>query len=291
MQVVVLGTVQDGGLPHPGCRCSRCEAARQTHVQPRYRSCLGIVSSTGRTFLLDATPDIPHQLHLLKEKAGQHSVGEHPVDGILLTHAHAGHYMGLWYLGTEAMNASGQPVFCTQSMREFLTSNQPWRGMISGGQISIRQLNPGSAVRLDELTEAEAIQVPHRNEHSDTICYLITSGKRAILYLPDLDTWDGFYRDFNHACARVDHVFVDGTFCTTEELARHTGRELEHVPHPPVAETVRLIWEGRLRPQGTKMHLIHLNHTNPLHQVSSDKCYYLPDDRLRVARQGQVFGP
>ena len=54
-------------------------------------------------FLIDASPDLPSQLHTLQYHAAD---AKQPLGGILLTHAHIGHYTGLMYLGRESMNAS-----------------------------------------------------------------------------------------------------------------------------------------------------------------------------------------
>ena len=81
---------------------------------------LGLVDETeGRIFLIDATPDLPSQLVTLTGRADRRPV----VDGILITHAHVGHYAGLMYLGREALGASGIPVHATPRMARLLREN------------------------------------------------------------------------------------------------------------------------------------------------------------------------
>ncbi|MDH5715184.1 MAG: hypothetical protein OEZ30_06445, partial [Candidatus Aminicenantes bacterium] len=90
--VKVLGTAQDGGLPHFGCYCKNCLWAREHPQFARLISSLAIMDLGERKFwLVDATPDIRVQwdiVHhrLAHEKSG--STNSHPA--IILTHAHMG---------------------------------------------------------------------------------------------------------------------------------------------------------------------------------------------------------
>src|SRR6185295_5628427 len=88
--VVVLGTAQDGGIPHAACSCPHCKAARTDPARHRDVASLAIfVPSSGQRFLVDATPDLRTQLTRLPDAPG-HAAGKvdrHPVDGVLLTHA------------------------------------------------------------------------------------------------------------------------------------------------------------------------------------------------------------
>jgi pyrroloquinoline quinone biosynthesis protein B len=62
-RVVVLGTVQDGGLPQTGCDCSNCSLARKDSKLARHVASLAIhVPKTGHVYLVDATPDLPAQI-------------------------------------------------------------------------------------------------------------------------------------------------------------------------------------------------------------------------------------
>ena len=72
-------------------------------------------------WIVDASPDFKDQLYSLQKQTGTYSL-----DGILLTHAHMGHYLGLVYLGKEAMNSEKIKVFCMKRMLNFLSNNGPW---------------------------------------------------------------------------------------------------------------------------------------------------------------------
>ena len=119
--MVVLGVVQDGGCPHVGCVKPCCQRARDTKAE-HLRSAMGITDpSEGRCWLMDATPDLPRQLYEL-----QHAT-ELAFSGVLLTHAHIGHYTGLMYLGKEGLNGRRVPVYVMPRMRSFIEKNGPWK--------------------------------------------------------------------------------------------------------------------------------------------------------------------
>ncbi len=121
-RVHVLGTAQDGGFPHAGCNCPACSAARKEPGRRRRVSCIGVVGESGRTLLVDATPDFSGQIAELAEAAERDRPG---TDAIILTHAHIGHYLGLAFLGREAMSTDGVAIHCTKRMAAFLATNRP----------------------------------------------------------------------------------------------------------------------------------------------------------------------
>ena len=106
-KAILLGLAQDGGVPQAGCYCPNCDRARRDPTQRQLVACLGLVDhTTGQSWLIDATPDFRVQLHTLHQFAPDCVLA-----GIILTHAHIGHYTGLIHLGPEVMNVSGMPVY------------------------------------------------------------------------------------------------------------------------------------------------------------------------------------
>src|SRR5438105_10167133 len=127
VRVHVLGTAQDGGVPHAGCGCPRCRAARADPSRRRRVASIAVEGVTGKTFLVDATPDLPAQLEALAAVTGRETPS---VDAIAISHAHIGHYLGLAFLGKEAMHAQGMPVYGTPSVSRFLRGNRPWAHLV-----------------------------------------------------------------------------------------------------------------------------------------------------------------
>ena len=200
---VVLGMAQDGGVPHLGCRQALCVEARRDPTKRRMVASLGLVdAAAGKRFLIDATPDLAAQVELL---------GGLP-DAIFLTHAHIGHYLGLAQLGGEVVNAKNLPVYCTASMARFLRANKPWSRLVERGNIAIREIEAGREFPLTENLRVTAIRVPHRDEDSDTVAYLVRGPRRRLLWLPDIDRWEKWDRDLAAFAADADlTMFLDGT--------------------------------------------------------------------------------
>jgi len=252
IEAVLLGTAQDGGVPQAGCYCANCTAARALPERRRLVVCLGIVDRpSGTSWMIDTTPDLPEQLHLLKEFAP-----ECTLSGILLTHAHVGHYTGLVHLGREAMDAKGLSVHATRRMAEFLKDNEPWSSLVERSNIVIQTLVPDRPVELGPDLRITPVEVPHRDELSDTVAFLIEGPDRRLFYCPDIDSWGDWNMDLREFVSGMDVALLDGTFYGPDELG---GRDVRDVPHPLVTDTVE-----RLGGVDCGVHLIHLNHTNPL---------------------------
>ena len=275
-RAVVLGVVQDGGLPHAACDCRRC---RHAHDRPRDRrlvASLGIVlPESGRTYLIDATPDVALQLRALRrnlspapatDPRAEGGVDRDPVDGVFLTHAHVGHYLGLAHFGREVVSTSGLPVWGTPRMMEFLRSNGPWSQLVALGNVDLRPVEPGAgapgeAVELGEGVSVSAIRVPHREEFSDAVGYLVRGPRSTLLYVPDTDGWDAWAVAPETVMeeAGVDVALVDGTFYSGDELP---GRDISKVRHPLIRDSVER-FAPFVEASGVKIRFLHFNHTNP----------------------------
>jgi pyrroloquinoline quinone biosynthesis protein B len=275
---VVLGIAQDGGVPHIGCRQELCVAARRQPALRRRVAALGLVDErSGRRYLIDATPDLPAQLETLHGGRPWPDRAR-PVDGIFLTHAHAGHYTGLMYLGREALGARGVPVHATPRLARFLRENGPWDNLVALGQIDLQELPPGRELSLAADLAITPLAVPHRDEYSDTVGFRVRGPSRSLLYVPDIDKWERWDRRLEDEVAAVDTALLDGTFFEADEVP---GRSLAEIPHPLVEETA-----ARLRGARRRALLVHLNHTNRLLWDEAAR-RGLAARGLDVAREGQ----
>jgi len=165
-RVVVLGTVQDGGMPQIGCDCSRCSRARKDPKLARHVASLAIhVPKTGHVYLVDATPDLPAQIEEIHgfRPHPEGKVDRAPVDGVLLTHAHIGHYLGLAWFGFESLNTKDIPVWTSPRMAEYLRANGPWSQLVRIGNVALREFQPGTPFSLEEGITVKPFQVPHRD--------------------------------------------------------------------------------------------------------------------------------
>jgi len=272
-EAVVLGVAQDGGVPHAGCRQTLCVDARRDARRRQSVAALGLVDPiAGKRFLIDATPDFALQIEAL---------GGLP-DGILLTHAHIGHYLGLVQLGREVLGARNVPVYCTPSMASFLRSNLPWSRLVALENIAIHEIQPGVELALTPDLHVTAFRVPHRDEDSDTVAFLVRGPDRKLLWLPDIDKWEKWDRKLADFLADPTLIaFVDGTFFSADELP---GRSIAEVPHPLVPETMALVAAGSA--QARRVVFVHLNHTNRL-LWDAAALREIEGKGFSVAREGQ----
>ncbi len=280
---VILGIMQDGGLPHVGCRCPRCAAAYADPRRAEYAACLGIVDGRGDTpkvWLIDAAPDIKQQLNLLAAALGPHPT--HPnrlrqPDGIFLTHAHMGHIGGLPQLGPEAMAVSGLPVYAAPGLMDLLRENVLWRPMVSG--VDLRPFYPHETLALGQDLAVTAVPVPHRDEWgAGTFAFRIQGPAHSLLYLPDIDAWEQ-WPQAQETLHSVDYALVDASFYSVDELG---GRD--PVAHPLVPQTLQLF--ANLPGQ---LVLTHLNHTNPALDLDSPERAAILAAGAEIAQSGQIY--
>ncbi|HET7705055.1 MAG TPA: MBL fold metallo-hydrolase [Thermoanaerobaculia bacterium] len=250
---VVLGIAQDGGYPQAGCNRPDCIEAWRDPALRRHVASLAIVDPvSGDRWLIDATPDFPSQLRTLDE------IAPGALPRIFLTHAHVGHYAGLMHLGREVMGTSGVEVYAMPRMREFLEKNGPWSQLVRLRNIELKPLEEKHPIVFPRIA-VMAIAVPHRDEFSETVAFLISGPSRKILWLPDIDKWEKWTTPIESMIARVDVAYIDATFYDERELP---GRNLSEIPHPTITETMQRL-AALPAAERAKVRFIHFNQSNP----------------------------
>ena len=265
--IMVLGIAQDGGYPQAGCARPDCVAAWKNPALRGHVASLAIVDPiSNQRWIIDATPDFAAQLSMLDAPK---------LDGILLTHAHIGHYLGLAQLGREVMGAHDVKVYAMPRMRAFLEHNGPWDQLVRLRSIVIESLEDGREVKLNDRITITPLTVPHRDEYSETVGFIVRGPSHSILWLPDIDKWERWPTPIESVVERVDLAFVDGTFHDASELP---GRDLSEIPHPLMIETMK-----RLGAYASKVRFIHLNQSNPaLRDPSIVKPFQVAKERERM---------
>ena len=105
VQVVLLGTAQDGGRPQVGCFKECCMNLKST--DQRFPVALGIVGDDGSTHLIEASRHLGEQLHIwgnvCKPCDSENPFWEDTskITSLSITHAHFGHIDGLGLFGRE----------------------------------------------------------------------------------------------------------------------------------------------------------------------------------------------
>ncbi len=252
--VVVLGIAQDGGVPHAGCVKTCCSDKWGSSGKQLRVSCLGIVDpKTKEVWMIDATPDFPQQLNELTQN------GKYKLRGIFLTHAHIGHYTGLIHLGREVMGAKEIPVYVMPRMKHFIGSNGPWNQLISLRQIVLNPLEDHGIVKLNDNLSVTPFIVPHRDEYSETVGFKVSGLTYKLIFIPDIDKWDKWGQNIREVIKDNDCVLIDGTFFGRGEIP---NRNMAEIPHPSIEESMDY-FSVLSDEDKSKVHFIHLNHTNP----------------------------
>lgn len=279
--ITVLGIAQDAGYPQIGCNKICCKSFYNNEETKKLVSCLGLVDlESEKKYIFDATPDFTEQTQILKN----HLPNTHLVDGIFLTHAHIGHYTGLMYLGREAMGGNQIPVYVMPRMKTYLETNGPWSQLVSLNNINLKLMKEDTIITLANNLKVTPFLVPHRDEYSETVGYIIEGQHKKALFIPDIDKWEKWERNIIEEVKNVDYAFLDASFFRDGELER----DMSKIPHPFTTETTTLFEKENLETKN-KIHFIHFNHTNP----SIKDIHPLKDSiqslGFRFAKEGAIF--
>ncbi|MHB1278674.1 MAG: MBL fold metallo-hydrolase [Bacteroidia bacterium] len=280
--LMVLGNVQDAGSPQAGCRETCCSGLWEHPDPTRMVSSLGLIDQKEKQFwMFDATPDFSKQW-LLAQNASTEKLS---LRGIILTHAHIGHYTGIMQLGKEALNSDSIPVYGFPRMRAFLSENGPWEALVANRNILLLPLSVQQPQKLSEQLSVQSVLVPHRDEYSETAAFIIHSKTKRALYIPDIDKWDLWEYNIDSLIATVDYAFLDGTFYDAEEI---NHRDIRSIPHPFIIESMERF--KNLSPElKSRIYFTHFNHTNPALDVHSAATKAIEAAGFHVARTGMVF--
>lgn len=277
---MVLGVAQDAGYPQMSCEKKCCEEAWKNPELQKTTSCLAIIDPISKQqWIIDATPNIKEQLYLLKQNTGNEKL-----DGILLTHAHIGHYTGLMHFGKEVMGTNNLSVYTMPKMNFFLKNNGPWSQLVKLENIKLRVIESDSIFNLNERIKIKPFLVPHRDEFSETVGYEIIINNKSLIFIPDIDKWETWETSITELIKKVDYAFLDATFYENGELAR----DMSEIPHPFVEESMEL-FSKLSKNDKQKIHFIHFNHTNPLLQEGHNAQKEVLKKGFNLAKEGQII--
>ena len=278
----VLGTIQDGGIPHMGCSkecCSNYFLSKKSRIGV---SSLGVSNLKHNTnYIIDATPNINFQLIDLIGNADPSK----KLNGIFLTHAHMGHYAGLLNFGRESLNSKNIPLYLMPKFYNFILNNGPWNQLVELNNIKLNKIYNREKVILHNNLSFTPIQVPHRDEYSETVGYVIEGVHKKVLYIPDIDKWAKWEVSIIEMIKSVDYAFLDGTFFDEKEI---NNRDISEIPHPFIIESLKLFKELD-ESEKSKVYFIHLNHTNPVLISESSEYKKVISAGFNIAKTGMEF--
>ena len=279
--IYVLGNVQDAGLPHIGCESKICIDAFNEKKQ-YYVTSLALIDKENQEYsLFDVTPNITEQLLMISRDVFDQFILPKK---IFITHAHIGHYTGLMYFGREALGSQGIKVNALPRMHDFINNNGPWSQLVKLGNIDLNMINFRDNLEINPRLSVVPLQVPHRDEFSETAAFLIKGPNKTALYLPDIDKWSKWSISLIEILKNVDYAFIDATFYTNTEI----NRDIDEIPHPLVIETMDLLTELPDN-QRDKVYFIHMNHTNQMLDPNSDITRNVLNKGFNISRLGQKF--
>ncbi|WP_299454498.1 MBL fold metallo-hydrolase [uncultured Microscilla sp.] len=281
--LVVLGIAQDAGYPQAGCTKNCCKDVWQNTHKKKLAVSLGVIDQQeGKKWMIEATPDFREQLQVLNKFQASESMLP---QGIFLTHGHIGHYSGLIHLGREAMGAQGVAVYVMPRMRQYLTNNGPWSQLVSLKNIYLQPIQADSSFQLSQQIQITPIQVPHRDEFTETVGYQIKGSKKTVLFIPDINKWQKWELKLTEVIKTIDIALIDGTFYKNGEIA---NRDMSQIPHPFVEETTALLKDIPAS-EKSKVYFIHFNHTNPLINPGSKERKEVNKQGFNIAQEGQII--
>ena len=277
--IYILGNTQDAGLPHIGCQHAFCEDNFNVYEE-HYTTSIAVVNSDLKKYILfEATPDITFQLNNLKKNIFHEFLLP---ESIYITHAHMGHYTGLMYFGREALGSKDLLVSVLPRMSKFLQNNGPWSQLVDINNIKIKELNFGLSTNELGNIIVTPVQVPHRDEYSETAGYIIEGKNKKALFIPDIDKWEKWDRDLSQLAKEFDFLLIDATFYDSKEI----NRDISEIPHPLVTKTINLL-SGLNKENRNKVYFIHMNHTNMMLDPNSELSKLVTGKGFNIARLGQ----
>ena len=276
--IYILGNVQDAGLPHIGCQHKFCKE-KFSEFEEYFTTSIAVVDPLEKKYILfEASPDIPYQLNYLeKEIFNEFLLPE----SIFITHAHIGHYTGLMYFGREALGAKNLIIKVLPKMSNFLKTNGPWSQLVDINNIKIQNLSFGSKTNELRNITVTPIQVPHRDEYSETAGFIIEGRNKKALFIPDIDKWEKWDKNLKQLVYEFDYLLLDATFYDSKEI----NRDISEIPHPLVTETINLL-DDLSSEHKTKVYFIHMNHTNLMLDPNSELTKLVVNKGFKITRLG-----
>ena len=186
------------------------------------------------------------------------------------------------YLGREAIGAKETPVYAMPRMQTFLENNGPWSQLVSLKNIKIKPLAADSIIQITKNISIKPILVPHRDEFSETVGFVIITKNKRVLFIPDIDKWSKWQHNILEEVSQVDVALLDATFYQNGELP---NRNMSEVPHPFIAETMDLFRNSK---EKSKIKFIHFNHTNPVMRQTKERADVLKQG-FGVCTEGEVL--
>jgi pyrroloquinoline quinone biosynthesis protein B len=292
VRIRVLGSCAGGGLPQWNCGCDLCVRARagDPRVPPRGQPSLAVSADGTRWSLLNAAPDVRHQLADAPALHPRPGTRDLPLDTVVLTNAELDHVLGLLVL----REALSYRIASTAWVRSALLDHNACFGLLEpawgafpldrpfpldpAGRLEARFFPaPGKVPGFlrDRVAAGPECNVGVRVTETDT--------GRRLVFVPGTREIDAGVRAELEA---ADCAFVDGTFHTADELQRLRpgAPDAFAMAHVPVTGPRGSLPE--LEKLAGRRLYIHMNNTNPLLDAGSPETLGAARAGVEVAMDG-----
>lgn len=301
MEVRILGSAAGGGFPQWNCNCGNCARVRkgESAVQARDQSSIAVSPDGQAWVLINASPDIRHQLNRfpgLRSGIGPRETG---IAGVVLVDSQIDHSAGLLIL-----RESSRPLdlYTTERVYADLSGGFPvipmlqhycgvnWHRVPVNGRGFQVEAAPGldfTAIPLESKPPpySPAREAPGRGDNIGLLIEDRRSGK-SVFYAPGLGR---FEPRLLRPMGAADCLLIDGTAWTDDELERYgVGHKrvsaMGHLPQSGPGGMVEV-----LRGLDGRKILIHINNTNPILNERSVERAILTEENIEVASDDMHF--
>jgi pyrroloquinoline quinone biosynthesis protein B len=283
MKILVLGSGAGGGFPQWNCNCRLCAGQRQgaLHAQPRTQSSIAVSADGLDWALLNASPDLGHQL---RSQPALHPRGrprDTPIKAVVLMDSQIDHVTGLLSL----REGPCLDIYATPCVFEDLTAGLPllnvlhhycgsrWHMLPVAGDQSEAEFTidalPGLRFTALGIPGKASPYSPHRRDPvlGDNIALLVEdlADGTTLFYSPGLAEVGARELAWMR---RADAVLVDGTFWQEDEmiaagLSRKPAREMGHLPQQGEPGRPGMV-DAMCAIDARRKVLIHINNSNPI---------------------------
>jgi pyrroloquinoline quinone biosynthesis protein B len=272
VQAIVLGSAAGGGVPQWNCRCPICRLAwaGDPRVKARTQSSLAVSADGERWLVLNASPDIRHQIAQTGDLHPRVGSRHSPIEAVLLTSAEVDHVAGLLTLRERQSLA----VYGTAKILDDLALNPIFDvlapGVVMRHPVQIgRTIEPVPGLLVTIFATAGKVPLWQESESCSpddgggtTVGVILTAAGKRIAYVPGCAWIDD---DLLHKVAGVDALFFDGTVFQDDELVRagvseKTGRRMGHVPMDGEEGSLTRLSDVPV----SRRIFVHINNTNPV---------------------------
>ncbi len=191
------------------------------------------------------------------------------------------------FAGHESAGSNNLKVFAMPRMMDYLTTNGPWDQLLRYSNIVLQALRDNEKTAVGESLFVTPHLVPHRDEYSETVGFVIHGPSKNVLFLPDIDDWDRWESEYGirieSMIAEVDFAYLDATFFDDNELP---GRDMSKIPHPRLFDSMQRFSKLAVTEQ-SKVRFFHINHSNRVRFEDSEERRLMNELNFSLAGQNE----